>query len=357
MRGLRLFRIALFLAALIVPLVTMGGAEGALSNEQRTRVARPELATSGSQYPEQFDAYFRDNFGWRERLIRWHHLFKFRYLRQSPVANVIVGRDGWLFYAAGGDGVDIRDFAGRWPHSGSDVDTWLKHQEARVDEYAQLGARYVIALAPNKHTIYPEHVPAQYGPHAPGLLDEVMTRLWRHPQLDVVDLRQALRPHRDAQLYYRGDSHWNAQGAFRAAQAITDALRVRVPSVGHLRDEDYILHTGPIESGDLVNMLALGIMLPDRNFGYERRTPGARLIRNEEFHRVWEQSGSGLPKAVLLGDSYGGTLAPILTDAFSRLHYYVSARGGPDPVVVREEHPDVVILILVERYLPALGVQ
>jgi hypothetical protein len=357
MRGLRLFRIALFLTALVVPLATMGGAEGALSNEQRTRVARPQLAKAGAQYPEQFDAYFRDSFGWRERLIRWHHLFQYRYLRQSPVANVIVGRDGWLFYAAHGDGVDIRDFAGRWPHAATDVETWLKHQDGRVEEYSRLGARYLIALAPNKHTVYSEHVPAQYGPHAPGLLDEIKTGLWRHPQLDVVDLREALQPHRDDQLYYRGDSHWNARGAFRAAQAITDALRPRVPAVGRLRDEDYILHTGPIDSGDLVNMLALGITLTDRTFGYERRSPGARLIRNEELHRVWEQPGTTLPKAVLLADSYGGTLSPILADAFSRLHYYVAARGGPDPILVRQERPDVVILLTVERYLPSLGVQ
>jgi alginate O-acetyltransferase complex protein AlgJ len=277
MRALRLLRIVLFLTALAVPLATMGGAEGALSNEQRTRVARPDLATAGAQYPEQFDAYFRDNFGWRERLIRWHHLFKFYFLQQSPVANVIVGHDGWLFYAANGDGVDIRDFGGRWPHSASDVEAWLKRQDARVEEYAQLGARYLLALAPNKHTVYPEYVPARYGPHAPGLLDEIRTQLWRHPRLDVVDLRDVLLPHRDAQLYFRGDSHWNAQGAFRAAQAITDALRARVPAVGTLRDDDYILRTGRIDGGDLVNMLALGIQLTDRSFGYERRTPGGTI--------------------------------------------------------------------------------
>jgi alginate O-acetyltransferase complex protein AlgJ len=357
MRGLRLLRIVLFLTALVVPLATMGGTDGALSNEQRTRVARPDLAKAGAQYPEQFDAYFRDNFGWRDRLIRWHHLFKFHFLRQSPVDNVIVGRDGWLFYAASGDGVDIRDFGGRWPHSDSDVEAWLTHQDARVEEYAELGARYLVALAPNKHTVYPEYVPARYGPHAPGLLEEIRTRLSRHPQLDVVDLREALLPHRDAQLYYRGDSHWNAQGAFRAAQAITDALRARVPAVGSVRDEDYILHTGLIDSGDLVNMLALGIQLNDRSFAYERRSPGARLIRNEELHRVWEQPGTNLPKAVLLADSYGATLSPILADAFSRLHYYVAARGGPDANLVRQERPDVVILLTVERYLPSLGIQ
>jgi hypothetical protein len=357
MRSLRLLRVVLFLAALGVPLATMRATEDALSNEQRTRDAAPNLATAGAQFPEQFDAYFRDNFGWRERLIRWHHLFTFHCLRESPVANVIVGRDGWLFYAGNGDGVDFRDFGGRWPHSASDVEAWLTHQDARVEEYAQVGARYLVALAPNKHTVYPEYVPARYGPHRPGLLDEVRTQLQRHPQLEVVDLREALLPKRDAQLYFRGDSHWNAQGAFRAAQAITDALRARVPTVGRLRDEDYVLHTGLIESGDLVNMLALGIQLNDRTFGYERRSPGARLIRSEELHRVWEQTGTNLPTAVLLADSYGATLSPILADAFSRLHYYVAARGGPDRNLVPQERPDVVILLTVERYLPSLAVQ
>jgi hypothetical protein len=315
------------------------------------------LSAARTQYPEQFDAYFRDNFGWRDRLIRWHNLFKFRYLRQSPVANVVVGRDGWLFYAGTGDGVDFRDFAGRWPLQPGDLDVWLRHLDHRVQEYAQLGARYLVVIAPNKQSMYPEHVPPQYGPHAPGLLEKFLRRLRSYPRVEVLDLEPALRPHRDGPIYFRGDSHWNHKGAFHAARAITDRLRHSLPALGVLREEDYVLHSGPYPTGDLVNMLALGITVADETYEYRRRTPGARNIRNEHLHRVWVQPERPLPKAVLLGDSYGGVIAPILADAFSRLHYYMSSHAGVDPSLVREERPDVVILLNVERYLPLVGAQ
>jgi hypothetical protein len=124
-----------------------------------------------------------------------------------------------------------------------------------------------------------------------------------------------------------------------------------------LREEDYTIQTVPLDSGELVRMLALDIKVPDQIFAYRRRTPGARQIRNEHLHRVWEQPDPRLPRAVMLGDSFGDALAPLLADSFSRLYYYVASQGGPDPSIVRNEKPDVVILIQVERYLGQLGIQ
>ena len=365
MRAIQLVRLSAFAAAMILPLLMMRGVEETLSNEQRTRAPRPSLSAAGSQYPEQFDAYFRDHFGGRDRLIRWHNLFKFRVFRQSPVRRVLLGRNGWLFYTGVEDGVDIRDFAGTWPYRPSDLNAWLRHVNNRVRQYARLGARYLVVIAPNKQSVYPELVPAQYGPHAPGLTKAFLERARFYPGVEIVDLEPALRRHRDAQLYFRGDSHWNAQGAFYAAQAITDRLRQSFPTVGVLREEDYTRQTRPIESGDLVRMLALDVKVSDRDFQYLRRTPVARNIRDDTngLHRIWVQPDhQQLPKAVLFGDWYGGALAPFLADAFSHLHYYRSLRGlssdgMPDLNIVRNEKPDVVILVAVERYLPAVGVQ
>lgn len=356
MGATRLIRTLGFLAALALPLVTMSET-GALSGEQRARVARPALSVAAEKYPEQFDTYFQDNFGFRPTLIRWHHLFKFWYLSQSPVPNVIIGRDRWLFYAGLGDGIDIRDFSGRWPHSDSQIDAWLAAQEVRREAYARHGAVYLIAIAPNKHSVYPEDVPRQYGPQAPGVLDSLLKRAARHPRLQLLDLRPALIARRDAPAYYRADSHWNTHGAFFAAQAILDALRPTIPTIGGLRPTDYGVTSRAIDSGDLVNMLGLGLGVDDHAYSYERRTPGAIPVQSEDLHRTWEQADRHLPSAVLLGDSFGGELAPRLADGFSKLHYYYSMRGGFNPELIPRERPDVVVLLLVERYLGFLESQ
>jgi alginate O-acetyltransferase complex protein AlgJ len=353
MRLIPLLRIGIFLLLLVWPLATMRGAGAALPHEQRVRVTRPSLR-EGARFPEQFDAYFRDNFGWRDRVIRWRHLFKYRVLGESPVADVIVGRNGWLFYSNPSDGLDIRNFGGHWPHDPGDVDGWLRGQEGRRQQYARLGARYLIAVAPDKQSLYPQFVPFRYGPQAPGVMGELLARLSSYPDLTVLDLRSHLRE-AGGELYYKGDTHWNGQGAFTAASVIADRLRRDLPSVGAIRESDYAVEESMRQVGDLTNMMGLGLPANDRAFTFRRRSGGAREIRSTPLNRVFEQPVGGLPKAVLLGDSFGEALAPLLADAFSRLHYYRSSIGGPNPALIVEEAPGVVILISAERYLPHLG--
>jgi alginate O-acetyltransferase complex protein AlgJ len=355
MTAVAILRVGLFLVLLALPLVTMRGGAGALQQEQRTRAPMPSLRTAGAQFPEQADAYFRDNFGWRDRIIRWHHQFKYKAFGESPVDSVIVGRDGWLFYSVPSDGMDIRNFSGHWPHAAADVDAWLTAQDGRRHRYSRLGAQYLIAIAPDKQSVYPERVPFRYGPHAPGVLGELIDRSKQFADLPLLDLIPVLRPHAGSGIYYTADTHWNARGAFLAAGAIADRLRAGLPSVGELRESDYDVASARRGTGDLVNIMGLGLTTEDLEFTYRRRGGGAHEVSADALHRVWEQPGSARPKAVLLGDSFGEALAPILADAFSRLHYYRSSAGGPDLSVVVREAPDVVILISVERYLPHLG--
>jgi alginate O-acetyltransferase complex protein AlgJ len=355
MSAVAILRVGLFVVLLAVPMMTMRGGAGALQQEQRTRAPMPSLRTAGAQFPEQADAYFRDNFGGRDRIIRWHHQFKYEVFGESPVDGVIAGRDGWLFYSVPSDGMDIRNFSGHWPHQPSDVERWLTAQEGRRRQYSRLGARYLVAIAPDKQTVYPELVPFRYGPHAPGVLGELMGELKMFPDLPVLDLTPVLRRAAASGIYYKSDTHWNARGAFLAAGAIVDRLRARLPNVGEVRESDYDVASSARGTGDLVNIMGLGLATDDLQFTYQRREGGAHEVRADALHRVWEQPGSTRPKAVLVGDSFGEALAPILADAFSRLHYYRSSTSAPDLSVVVQEAPDVVILISVERYLPHLA--
>jgi hypothetical protein len=352
---LRRFRIAAFLALITLPLITMDSGRGPLTNEKRQRAPRPSLRVAGATFPEQFDAFFRDRFGFRERLIRWHNVLKVKYLRESPVPNVIVGDNGWLFYAGIYDGIDIRDFAGRFPAAELNLDGCLRRQLTRHAELAARGIRYLIVLIPNKQTVYPESVPRRYGPHAPGTLDAWLARAQTHPELEVIDLRSILQAHRDEPTFYRADSHWNSNGAFYAAQAIVARARAWFPSVEPLRREDYIVTTAPRPVNDLARMLALNDAFSETRYVYERRgDTGAHLTRLDRAHRVWERPGTSLPRLLLLGDSFGPELADRLADSFARVHYYHSVAGYKDELVT-DEQPDVVVLALVERNLGYLS--
>ncbi|HWE31765.1 MAG TPA: hypothetical protein VHB97_27380 [Polyangia bacterium] len=356
MRVIRTFFILGFLTLITLPLVAMGRNRAELRSEKRTRAAFPQLTLADwHSFPERFEAYFRDNFGFREALIHWHSVLTVKELRESPVRQVIIGGHHRLFFAAYGDGLDIRDFAGRYPPRRADLDVYLQHQLERARQYAAAGARYLVVLVPNKQTVYPEDVPAQFGPHAPGLFDAVMAQLGGRRDLEVLDLRPLLLAHRDEGLYYDTDTHWNTNGAFLAATAIMDRVRPWFPSLLSLARADYDVTETRGGAGDLATMLSMPDDFSDTNWSFRRRESHKRQVVAEMVHRIYEQPGAPRPHVLLMGDSFGAEVAELLADVFGRLHYFYSARAGYDAKVVADEKPDLVVLVLVERYLPRLA--
>jgi len=355
MRALMWIRTVSFLAVLVCPLPLMLRPSPAMTNEKRTLAARPLLSELDKNYPERFDAYFRDHFGGRDRLIRWHHRVKYELFRESPVDQVLVGREGWLFYSYAPAGPDIKNFAGRWPHTTADIDRWLAAQDERERRYAAEGAKYLIVIAPDKQTLYPEFVPYRYGPQAPGIFDEVLARLEFHPRLRLLDLRPVLRRRKDAGLlYYMGDAHWNQRGAFYAAQAVADTLRPDFPNIGLIRDADYDIRRMAAVTGELSTMLAIDTGIQDYDYVPIRLKAAASPTRDRGADTIWEQADKSMPRAVLIGDSFTIAIAWTLANSFSRMYIYQTTMKPPYPGIVHDEHPDVVILMLVERDLPRL---
>src|SRR4051812_34236370 len=47
------------------------------------------------------ESYFNDHFGFRKRLVRWHSHWKAQWFAADSGQDVVVGRDGWLFFTGG----------------------------------------------------------------------------------------------------------------------------------------------------------------------------------------------------------------------------------------------------------------
>ena len=81
------------------------------------------------------------------------------------------------------------------------------------------------------------------------------------------------------------------------------------------------------------------------------------LGRDEGQLLFYDQPDAVLPRAVLLRDSFGTALAPMLAPYFSRLaclwQWYMDKRRVPEVIVA--EHPDVVLDVVVERLLIQTG--
>ncbi len=184
-----------------------------------------------------------------------------------------------------------------------------------------------------------------------------MQRLPRIPKWLVLDVRPALVAAKArGRQYFLSDSHWNLQGAATAYDALSAALKPRVPSYPgapaamppYSPGVDYY-------SGDLAQMIGvpkwfreddvapLAKVLANQGRRCAQRTDGATDAAREE----WACATPGLPSAIVYRDSMAISLMPLLSENFRRV-VYVSDHAL-DPALIERERPDVVIEEMVER--------
>jgi len=175
------------LAALKTPVQTT------LELENRSIAAWPRFAPSPT-FTADFERAFGDRFGGRIALFRLHHVALVELFGVSPVANVLLGRDDWLYFL-GEDATSLdRHFRGTLATAEAEIDAVTAEFRRRERFLASLKIPYVITIVPEKFTIYPEHLPSwAVRSAAPTPLDRLATALLAEPGLRFVDLRASLR--------------------------------------------------------------------------------------------------------------------------------------------------------------------
>jgi hypothetical protein len=357
--------IALFLVAISLPL---GGKMLSLENafaltENRRPAPFPAIELKGwslVSFPRRFDRYWNDSFAFRRPLIRWHSLAKLR-LGVSPSPKTLLGRDGFLFYA-GEQSVDY--FRAVKPLTPAGLERWRRDLESRRAWLAERGIRYLVVVAPNKETIYPEHMPPELRPVRPDTrLDQLLADLRANSAVEVVDLRPALRREKGAlRLYHKTDTHWNDAGAAIAYREILARLREWFPAM-NARPLEGSLETTPAPGGDLARLIALEDRFPEQNIEFVPAAPRrAREVVDDQGPGkgatevvAMECRECGGPRAVMLQDSFNVNVAPLLAEHFSRIVYVTGTRL--DRTLVEREQPAVVIQEFVERALMCLDLR
>jgi alginate O-acetyltransferase complex protein AlgJ len=305
-------------------------------------------------FPERFDAWYCDHFGWRRALVRLHGGLV--YTGWSRHGSVLVGRDRWLFYR-GDDGRScVEDHTGRVELSETIARRGWETLTRRQQILAAHGIRYIYAVAPDKASIYPGQYPARLRRvKARTRLDQFLD--WRPAgnHVNILDLRHILREARaKAQVYHSTDSHWNALGALAAQEAIVQAFD---SGIEPLVQDDFTVKERRCSKRDLLTMLSLNVwyastepVLVPKPKG--RAHPWVGRIETTQPH-VFE--GTGALNVLLFRDSFADNLITFLVPHVAKL---TCVAGNPSVESlqhwIEEAHPDVVIDLHVERSLPLL---
>jgi len=271
---------------------------------------------------------------WRS-LIALNNSIKFHYLGYHQINDVVIGKNGWLYYDSSGS---ISDYMGLSPYTDSELSDLLNSISARRHLLSQKGIPLLLVIAPNKETIYPEHLPDTIKKiHNLTRQDQLIEYLRSHSDIEILDLRDALRQAKiDRPTYYATDSHWNRYGAFIAYQEIMRKVSTYFPDVKPYPLSDFQITSSQTTGKDLTDMLLMREEFCDQSIEmtYKGQQPDS-----------W--SNARLPAALIYCDSFTDALEPFLPPHFSGLTKF---KNTPfNPAVLEQNKPDIVIYMMVER--------
>jgi hypothetical protein len=316
----------------------------------------PQSRAALQAYPAGIDAWLNDHFGLRQALIHAHSRLLYFGLHTSPSPKVVRGRDGWLFYhGTAKDGRPIVDYRGAAPLSPAHLE-WLRLMIQDQSEWFQRrGIRYLFVLAPSKEFVYEEFMPSGLRRReGPNPREQLLAHLAGRG-LPVLDLTPALlEAKRQALVFDRTDTHWNAFGSLVASNEIIATLRPAFPALRPDSLDQFQVREAVEPGGDLAAMLDLSDALAGPVSKLEPRTPRRGRptpVSDKPLADVVGGVGDpALPRAVVYRDSYTETLIPFLTEHFAAAGY-VWSRLGANMKNAPAFSPHVVLQIMADRSL------
>ena len=332
---------AVFLLLCLIPsagLVLTGGAEAG-ANE--VLAAKPALRDRNGRFNPDVLAdlgdYVGDRFSLRQECVTAWAKLNAALFGVSVTDSVVLGTDGWLYYEP-----TLADYLRSEPMT--DRELWCAGRTLYLlQEYAESrGALFLFTVAPNKNSLYDEHMPARTRLAGPSNAEALAGKL-SEMGVNYLDLFAVFRGAEET-LYFKTDSHWSGKGAALAADALLAAAG---------RETAYA--AGPFAAGshrgDLYEMLYPAgraaepddVYAPGFTFTADSANPDSITLRTE--------NPAGTGRLLCYRDSFGRNLYPYLAESFARAELSRKNDYAPGEL----EAGDVMAVELVERNLRYLN--
>ena len=349
-----------FVALLVLPMLDqwLNLSAGFKSTEKRILAPFPALAFPHVRtFINQFGVYYKENFGWRNALFYQYSHWKYDALGVSPLPEkVVVGKNGW-FFPGNSHNMVVNQYRGLRPIAPSTLDSIARRLTQYQQELAKQGTRLYVVVAPDSYTIYPENVPDYLKTRkSPSNFDRLKQHLAQHTSIPFIDLRDKLRAAKALNVtYYQTDTHWNNFGSLIASMGVAERVRQDFPQMPVPQLANHSIRSRPGPPGDLVFLLALNREIVDSvDYQIEPVAPlrikKLESIPNPEVSLPTERfvtDNKTSPKLFLLGDSFSYSMNQFLPSYFREM--YVTRSPRLDLKQVQAEHPDVMVIEIVER--------
>lgn len=329
--------VLLMSVTLVVGIVFAGPAEAG-ANEVLSKA--PQLKDKDGKWNMSFLGdtanWINDHFFGRQELISAHNKTVSTLFGVSAADDVILGTDGWLYYAS-----TLNDYTG--------TDTFSHEQMMRIannlalmQEYCQgQGREFVFMLAPNKNSVYPDNMP-DYGVCNPSANAKLLMAELEALGVNYIDLFAVLDQQQEV-LYFAHDSHWNSKGAALGADCINRVFGVESNYFG----ADF--SKTEAHQGDLYEMLYPALTDTETNPVYGGNleyTFASKATKPDSITLLTESSREG--SLLCYRDSFGNLLYPYLADSYGACRFSRSVNYD------LTQEGDKVLIELVERNISYL---
>ena len=337
-----LIYIAAVLMLAAFPFVGMSVAASNETTENKELARFPRLRSDGTwnvRYLSQLGDYFEDHFAFRQELVAANALIRGRLLGVSASDQVLVGKDGWLYYTG-----TLDDYLGRNQMSEKGLANAV-HNIGLMQQYVEdRGSRFLITIAPNKNSVYDSYMPSNYLRSGENNHTR-LTPLLKQAGIHYADLYEIFEES-DECLYLQGDSHWNNKGALLVCRKLLDGLDREYDGSAYDSWEVRKEHTG-----DLAEMLYSVAAKPEDNVYYDRIPIYAYVNDVEDTEEDWIETinPNGQGRLLMFRDSFGNSMLPILANEFE--YGYFSRLVPYNLGNLDKYHPEYVVVERVERRL------
>ncbi len=356
----------LFVLALLIPAAWAAGS-GSPADDFRKEGRRPSAFPEASltsildgRFSAGFEDWFGDAQGLRTPLLEARNDLWWTTLGLSPSKDMVRGQDDWIFTTKRGA---IPAHRGLLPLGIGELRALQHALERRARFLAERGIALLVVVAPNKHSIYAERLPGHLTRHGPTPLDQFTAHMAENSEVSLHDFRTTLkaekafdRPEVGDFTYHPLGTHWTDRGAWAAARALVEQLQTvlgeRFPAFRPLPEDGFVPATVGSQGDSVAPRLHLEEHLSQTVWTGVVQPAQARLIEQTDRMRRLVNPAAGLPDAVVIHDSFGHALWPLLAEHFHR-STFLSVRGADDETILSAE-PDVVVMVIVERNLTGL---
>ncbi len=220
MKKLNVIFLVLVFGLLALPMLSMPFFKDQESAEKREMAAFPSVMKDGalnSRFAGDLDDYVRDHIGFRNQMVQGNTVLMAKLFGESAEDDVILGTDGWLYYEGTvNDYLNIPTMTERAAKNAA-------HSLKMLQDYAKAqGADFVLAVIPNKNSLYGENMPARFKALEQDGNYEMLMKALAEEGVNTADVLGALAAENKV-LYQQTDTHWTYEGALVGYRSILKA--------------------------------------------------------------------------------------------------------------------------------------